>query len=189
MTTPATSNSGPTAPPPRGYARFWVTLIVLLAADQATKLWVVQTIAAGTYNDPPPVPVIDGFFYFVNVSNRGAAWGMLNGYTAWLAWLGVAALVAIFFFRRQLELRKPLLQYTFGLMCGGILGNLIDRQWHGQVVDFLDVHLPGYRWPAFNVADSGITVGVAIYFIYSFRDSKPRQPAAIESKISAGPVP
>jgi len=162
----------------RGYARFWAVFLAVLAADQASKAWVMAHVPAGTYWDPPPIPVIDGFFYFVNVSNTGAAWSMFSQHTGMLALLGAAALGAVFFFRRNLELHKPLLQYTFGMMCGGILGNLLDRQFHGSVVDFLDVHLPHYRYPAFNVADSGITVGVVIYLIYSFRDWKPgRQPA------------
>jgi signal peptidase II len=155
----------------RAYGRFWVTLATVLVADQVSKAWVMRHIALNTYFDPAPIPVIPNFFYFVNVSNTGAAWGVLSSYTPWLAWLGVAALAGIFFFRQQLELGKPLLQYTFGLLCGGIIGNLIDRQRQGHVVDFLDFHLPHYRYPAFNVADAGITVGVTIYLLYSFRDS------------------
>jgi signal peptidase II len=155
------------------YGRFWVVMLGILVADQASKAWVMRHIALNTYFDPEPIPVIPGFFYFVNVSNTGAAWGMLSRYTPWLALLGVAALGGIYFFRRELELGKPLLQYTFGLLCGGIIGNLIDRQRQGHVVDFLDFHLPGYRYPAFNVADAGITVGVMIYLLYSFRDWRP----------------
>jgi signal peptidase II len=161
---------------PRGgcdYARFWAAFAAVLTTDQVSKAWVRGHIESGTYFSPPPIPVIDGFFYFVNVGNTGAAWSLFEHYTRWLALLGVVALAAIYFFRRQLELRKPLLQYTFGIMSGGILGNLIDRGLHGSVVDFLDFHLPGYRYPAFNVADSGITMGVIIYLVYSFRDSWP----------------
>jgi signal peptidase II len=162
------------SPGARTYARLWVTLVALFAADQLSKYWVVRHIDADTYSNPAPLPVIDGFFYFVNISNAGAAWGIFAGYSTWLGWLGAVALVAIFLFRRQLELHRPLLQYAFGLLCGGILGNLCDRAFYGHVVDFLDFHLPwGYRYPAFNLADSGITIGVAIYFIYSFRDLWP----------------
>jgi signal peptidase II len=161
---------------PRAYLRFWVTLAAVLAADQASKAWVMRHIPEHTYFEPPPIPVIDGFFYFVNVSNTGAAWGMFANHTILLALLGVAALGSIFYFRRQLELPKPLLQYTFGMLCGGIIGNLIDREVHGQVVDFWDFHLwHGYRFPAFNVADSFITIGVGIYLLYSFRDCLPGQ--------------
>jgi len=173
----------------RGYLRFWVTLVVLLATDQLTKLWVVKTIEPNTYFDPrPALPVINGFFYFVNITNHGAAWGMFDKYTPFLALLGLAALLAIFFFRRQLELHRPLLQYAFGLLCGGIIGNMIDRQWHGQVVDFLDFHLPGYRYPAFNVADAGITVGVFIYVLFSFKDAFPWRRTAARTTTSADSV-
>jgi signal peptidase II len=178
MTSPV--QSFPTAEPRglRGSARFWAAFLAVLVADQASKAWVRGHIEPGTYFVPPPIPIIDGFFYFVNVSNTGAAWSMFEHYTRWLALLGVVALGAVYFFRRQLELRRPFLQYTFGIMCGGILGNLIDRGLHGSVVDFLDFHLPGYRYPAFNVADSGITVGVLIYLVYSFRDWRPWRRAA-----------
>jgi signal peptidase II len=162
----------------RGYGRFWAALAAVLVADQLTKAWVRGHIPPGTYFDPPPIPVINGFFYFVHVNNTGAAWSMFEHYPRALAVLGAAALLAVFFYRRALELHKPLLQYTFGMLCGGILGNLVDRGLNGSVVDFLDVHLPGYRYPAFNIADSGITVGVIIYLAYSFRDWRPGQRAA-----------
>ncbi|HVU38117.1 MAG TPA: signal peptidase II [Opitutales bacterium] len=165
--------------PPRGplvYARFWLTLAAVVAADQASKRWIVHYIPDNTYYNPPPVPVIDGFFYFVNISNTGAAWGLFAQHTLLLALLGIVALGAIFHYRRQLELGKPLLQYTFGMLCGGIIGNLLDRELHGRVVDFWDFHLTkNYRFPAFNVADSFITIGVAIYLLYSFRDLLPRR--------------
>ncbi len=166
---------------PRAWLRFWATLVAVLAADQASKAWIVRHIPAGTYFNPPPIPVINGFFYFVNVSNSGAAWGLFASHTLLLALLGLVALSAIFIFRRQLELDKPLLQYTFGMLCGGIVGNLLDREIHGQVVDFWDFHFfgeQGYRFPAFNVADSFITIGVAIYLFYSFRDYLPRRHSA-----------
>ncbi len=165
-----------------GYLRLWLTLVVIFAADQLSKFWVLHHIDADAYTNPPPYPVIDGFFYIVNITNAGAAWGIFTGYSGLLGWLGVVALFAIFYFRNHLELHRPLLQYAFGLLCGGILGNLFDRVFHGgHVVDFLDFHFPGYRYPAFNVADSGITIGVAIYFLYSFRDLRSpygRKPAA-----------
>jgi len=179
MSSPVQSFSPPEPKGFRGYLRLWVTLVAVLVADQASKAWILSHVESGTYVEP--IPVINGFFYFVNVSNSGAAWGMFSNYTGLLALLGFVALAGIYFFRRQLELRKPLLQYTFGMLCGGILGNLIDRQLHGRVVDFLDFHLPGYRYPAFNVADSGITVGVILYLLYSFRDSWPGRRKAVQA--------
>jgi signal peptidase II len=159
----------------RAYLRFWATAVTLFTADQLTKFWIVHHLDPDTYFNPPPIPVLGGFFYLVNISNAGAAWGIFAGYSQWLGGLGLLALAAIFIFRRHLELRRPFLQYAFGLLCGGILGNLCDRaHGSGRVVDFLDFHFPwGYRYPAFNLADCGITVGVFIYLIYSFRDLWP----------------
>jgi len=78
-------------------------------------------------------------------------------------------LLAIFLWRRALGLRARLVQVSFGLLCGGIVGNLVDRLRHGHVIDFLDFHFGSYVFPTFNVADSGISVGVAIYLWHSLR--------------------
>ena len=99
--------------------------------------------------------------------NFGAAWGLLSGQKIFLTLFALAALAAIFKFRRQLELERRPVQLAFGLLVGGIFGNLLDRLRHGYVVDFLDFTLPliGYRWPAFNAADCGIVVGVGIFLV------------------------
>ena len=76
--------------------------------------------------------------------------------------------MVIYRYRRCLALKQPFMQVSFGLLCGGIVGNLIDRIFHGHVIDFLDVHLPFYRWPAFNIADMGITLGLFLYLVTSF---------------------
>ena len=97
-----------------------------------------------------------------------------------LASLALATLVAIFFWRSALGLRDRLAQICFGLLCGGIVGNLTDRLLHGYVVDFLDVILPWYgHWPAFNVADSCICVGVVIYLFMSYRQDYLRREAIV----------
>ncbi len=113
------------------------------------------------------IEVIPGFFYLAHVVNEGAAWGIFRGFRYGFIVLAVAALAAIYFFRHSLLLKKKPSQFAFGLLCGGILGNLCDRLRLGWVVDFLDFHLPGYRWPAFNIADSAITLGVIFYIILS----------------------
>ena len=87
-----------------------------------------------------------------------------------LAILALITLVAIYFWRRSLNLRECWMQLSFGLLCGGIVGNLIDRLAYGHVVDFLDFHFGSYIYPTFNVADSGIVIGVVIYFIYSMKN-------------------
>jgi signal peptidase II len=119
--------------------------------------------------------VIDDFLYLVNVGNTGAAWSMFTGRSTFLALLAAATLVAIFAWRHQLGLRRRPVQISFGLLCGGIAGNLADRVVHGHVIDFLDFHFGTYIFPTFNVADSSICVGVAVYLLYSLL--QPETPA------------
>ena len=149
----------------------------VVAIDQLTKFAITKTVywskEEPTYffgSEHEPIPVIDGFFYIVHIANEGAAWGMLSGQTYFLSSIAVLVLAAIWFFRRQLGLDGKLAQLSVGLFAGGVLGNLIDRICYGHVIDFLDVHLPiiNYRWPAFNVADCAICVGVFLYIISSF---------------------
>lgn len=141
---------------------FWVAFIILVL-DQASKFWILSVIEPGTYFDPAPIPVIENFFYIVHVYNTGAAWSLFAGGSFWLGLLAIGVIVGIFLFRKQLELERPAMQYGIGFLVGGVIGNLIDRFHYGHVIDFIDIHLPGYRWPAFNVADSAIFVGVVIY--------------------------
>ncbi len=86
-----------------------------------------------------------------------------------LAVLAIATLGAIFVSRRALGLQARIVQVCFGLLCGGIVGNLLDRLVHGHVIDFLDFHFGSYVYPTFNLADSGICVGVVIYLLWSLR--------------------
>lgn len=144
---------------------------VVVVLDQLTKLWILNTIEPGTYIDPPPLPVIPGFFYIVHIYNTGAAWGTFAGGSFWLGLLAVAVIIGIFIFRKSLGLERTSMQYGVGLLLGGIIGNLIDRFYRGHVIDFLDIHLPGYRWPAFNIADSAIFLGITLYVIVVLLDS------------------
>lgn len=145
--------------------------LVVLILDQATKLWILHNVQPETYINPPPIPVIPGFYYIVHIYNTGAAWGMFAGGSLWLGLLAIAVIIGIYIFRHSLGLEKPLMQYSIGLLLGGIIGNLIDRFSYGHVIDFIDIHLPGYRWPAFNIADAAIFSGIAIYIIVSLSDS------------------
>lgn len=172
--------------------RLFLTASLVLSLDLFTKVLVLRTIPENTYN-PPWKAVIDGWLYLVHIGNKGAAFGTFSGYSSVLAVLAIFALAAIYFFRRDLELYRPSMQIIFGLIIGGILGNFIDRVWHGHVIDFIDVRLPfaipgiGTRFPAFNIADSGITVGVSLYFFYSFLVSPFRKPQP--DPASAGKAP
>lgn len=156
---------------------FFLALIILLT-DQITKLWIMHALENGTYHigSPvnPPITIISDFFYIVHIQNDGAAWGIFSGHGYLLGILGIFALIAIVYFRQALALNAPLNQWAFGLMVGGIIGNMIDRFRFNRVVDFLDFHLPLIgRYPSFNVADCGITIGVGLYIVYSlFIDPK-----------------
>ena len=149
-------------------------LLLLLAAlvvvlDQATKAWIHARLPFGTYGEPGAIPVVRGFFYLVHVGNTGAAWSLFTGRSAALAVLAAATLAAIALWRRHLGLRQTGVQVCFGLLCGGILGNLVDRVVYGHVIDFLDFHFGSYIYPTFNLADSAICVGVGLYLIHSLR--------------------
>ena len=144
---------------------------------RATKAWICAELPYPTYGSPWQVVVIDGFFNIVHVGNTGAAWSLFSGRSTFLALLAAATLVAIFAWRRQLGLRLSSVQISFGLLCGGIIGNLADRILHQHVIDFLDFHFGSYVFPTFNLADSSICAGVAIYLLHSLR--QPEEPSPV----------
>jgi signal peptidase II len=154
----------------REYRLLWYLAVGTYVADQLTKLWVVLRMPLGTYYESDgSIAVIRGFWYFVHVGNTGAAWSMFSGAPFALALLAGITLLAIFFWRHTLGLHNRVAQVAFGLLCGGIAGNLTDRLAHGHVVDFIDLHFGTYVYPTFNVADSGICVGVFLYIWQSLR--------------------
>jgi signal peptidase II len=178
MIDPATqpTETAATSLPPRTrlqriYAyRWWLGLSAFIfALDQLTKLWIVQRLPFNSYGAPWHIEVIPGFFNLVHVGNTGAAWSLFSGKSTLLALLAIGTLVAIFLWRRSLGLQIRQVQISFGLLCGGILGNLVDRMVHKHVIDFLDFHFGSYIYPTFNVADSAICIGVGIYLWHSFK--------------------
>ena len=147
--------------------------VVIFALDQLTKAWIAARMPLNTYGEGTgAIPVIRGFFYLVHQGNTGAAWSMFTGRSVLLAVLAAGTLLAIFYWRRALGLQDRVTQVCFGLLCGGIVGNLTDRLVHGYVVDFIDLHFGDYIYPTFNVADSGICVGVVLFLIQSLRTPK-----------------
>jgi signal peptidase II len=156
-----------------------LTALFVFVCDQITKIWIYKTLPLNSYfypQDAHVIEVIQNFFYIVHIGNEGAAWGMFAGHGTLLALLALVALWAIYKFRYALELHRTAMQFAFGLLIGGVLGNLVDRVVHGHVIDFLDFHLPftipwllpDGRYPAFNIADCGIVIGVFTYIILSF---------------------
>ncbi len=139
-----------------------LTVLVILVLDQLTKLVALDRLSSGV-----PVNVVDGFFSLTLVMNPGLAFGMLSSTpTAWrwivaLLSMGALAVLAVVG-ARLLPAGGWVTRLALGLIFGGAVGNLIDRARFGAVVDFLDFYWRGYHWPAFNVADSAISVGVTL---------------------------
>jgi signal peptidase II len=136
----------------------WPALAVILL-DQATKWAATRWILPHE-----TIPVVKGFFNLVQVRNRGIAFGVMNdpGSTLQTYLLLGASLLAIcllFWWFKRLGDRGGVLALCLSLVLGGAVGNLMDRIRLGEVIDFVDIHLGSYHWPAFNVADSAITVG------------------------------
>ncbi len=131
---------------------------MVVAADQFTKHLVLQGISIHE-----SVPLINGFFNLTYITNTGAAFGFLAGHEAWrhLFFMGIGSVSVLVMLIFYLKAGPHSLAVTLGLalVSGGALGNLWDRVQLGFVVDFLDFYLGNYHWPAFNVADSAITVG------------------------------
>ena len=156
----------------RAYRLLWFIALAVFVADQASKLWIMAHVpfdprhAHGVDAD---IVLVRGFAYIIHVGNTGAAWSMFSGRSVLLALLACGTLLAIFFWRHALGLRDRFSQVCFGLLCGGIVGNLVDRLLHGHVIDFIDLHFGHYIYPTFNVADSGICVGVLLYVAQSLR--------------------
>jgi signal peptidase II len=139
--------------------------VLVVIIDQITKLWIISNFAFHEQQN-----VIPGLFDLVYVTNTGAAFGFLAGSKSWLRqvfFVGVAvvALVVIVYAYGHLKKQGKLFVYSLGLIGGGAIGNLIDRLRFGSVVDFLDFYLGSHHWPAFNVADSAITVGVGLFML------------------------
>jgi signal peptidase II len=171
-----TSNTDGVLAKASAYRLLFITATVIFLLDQLSKAWIFNNLPLDSYFYPDSIQVIEGFFYIVHIGNEGAAWGMLSGYSGWLALFALLALYGIYKIRHTLELDRRIMQLSFGLLIGGIIGNLVDRLIHGHVIDFLDFHfpfqipwiMPTGRYPSFNIADCGIVIGVIIYIGVSF---------------------
>ena len=151
--------------------RWFAIAAAIVVADQVAKWGVLASFAPGERR------VLTGFFNLVLVFNKGAAFSFLADAPGWQAPLFVvfslvaAVIVSVLLFRSP---ERPMFYAGLALILGGALGNLIDRLRFGQVVDFLDFHAMGWHWPAFNVADSAITVGAALLILEGLFHEKRR---------------
>lgn len=147
------------------YKYFVITAAVIVLLDQVTKALVLQYFQLYDV-----VSIVPGFFNLTHIRNPGGAFGVLAGGGSTLRNMlflgaGSVALMMILFFLRATPDKERLMRFTLALIFGGAIGNIIDRLRFGEVVDFLDFYLGSLHWPAFNVADSAITVGIGL-FVY-----------------------
>jgi signal peptidase II len=140
--------------------------LIVLVLDLASKHWVESILLHGQQ-----IPLTD-FFNLVLTYNAGAAFSFLSDASGWQRWffsgIAAAASILIVYLLRKHAAEK-LFCLALSLVLGGALGNLWDRVTLGHVVDFLDFHVGGYHWPAFNVADSAIFLGAMFLIVESFR--------------------
>lgn len=146
---------------------FFAIILAVVGIDQASKAWILLHFALYESRE-----VIPGLFNLTHLTNNGVAFGMLAGQPAvWRQVFFIAAasvaLVFIWIAQRSFGRRSRVYAAALALIAGGAIGNLIDRIRWGFVVDFLDFYLGQSHWPAFNVADSAITVGVTLFIVYN----------------------
>ncbi|HEV6964734.1 signal peptidase II [Roseateles sp.] len=151
---------------PAGLTTWLLIAAVVILADQFTKILILGAFRLGD------VHPITSFFDLVRAHNFGAAFSFLHGASGWQRWfflgLGLAAATFIVWLLRRHGHQK-LFAWALTLILGGALGNVIDRAIHGYVVDFIQVHAGGWYFPAFNVADSAITIGAILLILDELR--------------------
>ena len=148
------------------YAKLLLVAGATVLIDQVTKEIVTRTIALHRSID-----VIEGCFALTHIRNRGGAFGFLAGGGPWAGTfffpaVSVMAIVMVLFLYMRIGSSKPWTTTALALIFGGALGNLVDRLRFGEVVDFLDFYIGTAHWPAFNVADSAITIGIGIFVFH-----------------------
>lgn len=151
---------------------FFLTGGAVVFLDQVSKWLVVKFLPLHS-----SVAVIPGFFNLVHVRNTGAAFSFLaGGYSTWrqifFVTVSIAGMAVILYIHQGLKGEERWARGSLALIFGGALGNLIDRLRLGEVIDFLDVFVGPYHWPAFNVADSAISIGAVLLLLFLLRSPR-----------------
>lgn len=133
--------------------------IIVLALDQLSKSIIDITMKIGQ-----SIPIIKNFFYITYIQNNGAAWGILSNKISILIILSFVILIIIYRYMYTFKMNKRNI-LAFGLLIGGIIGNLLDRFLFGYVKDFFDFYIFGYNFPIFNVSDICIVIGIFLLII------------------------
>jgi signal peptidase II len=143
-------------------------IFLIFILDQLTKAWIVMQYPFGFV-----LPVVP-FFNIVHTRNHGVSFGMLQSHTALKQWLliTVALVISVWIVRMLLQTRSKSEFFGFSMILAGALGNIVDRMRLGYVVDFVELYInEKLRWPAFNIADSSIVLGVGIVLMAQFFSS------------------
>lgn len=154
---------------------------IVVAVDQVTKLYIMRTMRLHE-----SIPIIPSFFNLTYIRNPGAAFGLLAGssHTFRMVFFGFTSIFALGLLGTilvRMPARDLMGRLSVAGILGGAIGNLIDRMRYGEVIDFLDVYIEQYHWPAFNVADSAITVGVIFLIAHFAFEKKDDPPLASET--------
>jgi signal peptidase II len=170
-----------------GRRAYLALLAGIVALDQLTKWLIVRSLDLHDYRS-----VVEGLLSLSNVRNRGAAFGLLSDadlpyQSLVFSVLSLAALAAIALYAFRLPARARMPQVALALVLGGAVGNLVDRLRLGYVVDFIHVYWKHYQWPDFNVADSAISIGVALLILDMLRS--PRSGEAPKTGIAGAASP
>ena len=150
--------------------RAFVFGLVMIAVVFAIDQWTKQLAIDGLSN-PHRVIEVTPFMNFLLAWNSGVSFGLFQGQAPWVM-IGATAAITIGFLIWMWRTRDRLLGIALALVIGGAVGNLVDRLRHGAVTDFIDMHVAGYHWPVFNIADSAITIGAVLLLIDSLFGGK-----------------
>jgi signal peptidase II len=147
-------------------------MLLFFLLDLLSKQYLIHSIQYGT-----SIPVIKGFFSIVHIHNRGVAFGFLANLSefyrlVFLCGVSGVVLLIILYLILNGKNRNTVYIVSLSLVGGGALGNLFERVANGYVVDFLDFHIKNYHYPAFNLADSFITIGIIVLFLYRLKTAK-----------------
>jgi len=137
------------------------TALSIVLIDQLTKLLITQRFKLNE-----SIPVLKNIFHLTYVTNTGSAFGLFKELNLFFIFFSIVVVLAIFIYLKKIKKDETLLQISFGLLLGGTIGNLIDRLWHGFVIDFIDFRI----WPVFNVADSAVTVSIMLLIILLWKE-------------------
>jgi signal peptidase II len=160
---------------------YWTIIVFTITLDQVSKIWIINSMELYHSN-----VVIPGFFNLTYVTNSGAAFSLLADVNSpwrhyFFVGVGSVALIilTVVWFRQRSS--SSLGNAALAFIAGGAAGNLIDRIRLGAVVDFIDVYIGSYHWPAFNVADSAICVGVVVYLVFSYLEDKKENKQSVKA--------